>query len=122
MKVRVAPSFLPEHSDPEERRYVWAYEVEIENGGRETVQLIDRRWTITDARGHVEEVQGPGVVGEQPVLEPGDRYQYTSGCPLPTDSGAMVGSYGMVTDAGERFEAAIPAFSLHMPGAERVVN
>ena len=122
VKVRVAPSFLPEHSDPDERRFVWAYTVEIENGGRETVQLIDRRWIITDARGHVEEVKGPGVVGEQPTLHPGDSYQYTSGCPLPTDSGAMVGSYGLVTDRGERFEAAIPAFSLHLPGAERVVN
>lgn len=122
VRVRVAPSFLPEHSDADERRFVWAYAVEIENGGRETVQLVDRRWTITDARGRVEEVHGPGVVGEQPVLGPGDRYNYTSGCPLATDSGAMVGSYGMVTDGGERFEAAIPAFSLHIPGAERVVN
>lgn len=122
VRVRVAPSFLPEHSDPAERRFVWAYTVEIENAGRETIQLVDRRWIITDARGRVEEVQGPGVVGEQPTLNPGDSYQYTSGCPLPTDSGAMVGSYGMVTDAGERFEAAIPAFSLHLPGAERVVN
>lgn len=122
VKVRVAPSFLPEHSDPDERRFVWAYTVEIVNLGRETVQLVDRRWIITDAQGRVEEVKGPGVVGDQPTLEPGDRYQYTSGCPLPTDSGAMVGSYGMVTDEGERFEAAIPAFSLHMPGAERAVN
>lgn len=122
VQVRVAPSFLPEHSDADERRFVWAYTVEIVNLGRETVQLVDRRWIITDARGRVEEVEGPGVVGDQPTLEPGDRYQYTSGCPLPTDSGAMVGSYGMVTDGGERFEAAIPAFSLHMPGAERAVN
>ena len=122
VRVRVAPSFLPEHSDADERRFVWAYSVEIENGGRETVRLIDRHWTITDGRGRVEEVQGPGVVGEQPTLRPGDVYNYTSGCPLGTDSGAMVGSYGMVTDTGERFEAAIPAFSLHVPGAERVVN
>jgi ApaG protein len=122
VKVRVAPSYLPEHSDPEEDRYVWAYTVEIENGAGETVQLIDRRWTITDAQGRVEEVTGPGVVGEQPVLQPGDTYQYTSGCPLTTDSGAMVGAYGMVTEDGERFEAEIPAFSLHLPGAERVVN
>jgi ApaG protein len=122
VRVRVAPSFLPEHSDPTGPRFVWAYTVEIENGGRETVQLVDRHWTITDAQGRVEQVDGPGVVGEQPVLEPGDSYQYTSGCPLPTDSGAMVGSYGMVTGGGERFDAAIPAFSLHLPGAERVVN
>ncbi|HEX8363608.1 MAG TPA: Co2+/Mg2+ efflux protein ApaG, partial [Longimicrobium sp.] len=122
VKVSVAPSFLPQHSDPDEQRFVWAYTVEIVNLGSRTVQLVDRRWTITDAQGRVEEVQGPGVVGDQPTLEPGDRYQYTSGCPLPTDSGVMVGSYGMVTDDGERFEAAIPAFSLHLPGAERVVN
>ena len=122
VKVRVAPSFLPEHSDADERRWVWAYTVEIENGGRETVRLVDRRWISPDARGHVEEVNGPGVVGEQPTLGPGDSFQYTSGCPLPTDSGAMVGSYGMVTDRGERFEAAIPAFSLHLPGAERAVQ
>jgi len=122
VKVRVAPSFVPEHSDPEEDRWVWAYTVEIENGGRETVQLVDRRWIITDGQGRVEQVAGPGVVGEQPVLQPGDSYQYTSGCPLPTDSGAMMGAYGMVTEAGERFEALIPPFSLHLPGAERAVN
>jgi ApaG protein len=120
--VRVAPSYLPEHSDPGQPRHVWAYSVEIENRSPDTVRLVDRRWIITDARGHVEEVQGPGVVGEQPTLKPGDSFHYTSGCPLPTDSGAMVGSYGMITDGGERFEAAIPAFSLHVPGAERVVN
>ncbi len=122
VKVKVAPSFLPEHSDPEEDRWVWAYTVQIENGGAETIQLVDRRWIITDAQGRVEQIEGPGVVGEQPVLEPGDSYQYTSGCPLTTDSGVMVGAYGMVTEAGERFEAAIPAFSLHLPGAERAVN
>lgn len=120
--IRVAPSFLPEHSDPDEDRWVWAYTIEIENGGGETIQLIDRRWIITDAQGRVEQIEGQGVVGEQPVLQPGDSYQYTSGCPLTTDSGAMVGAYGMVTEAGERFEAAIPAFSLHLPGAERAVN
>ncbi len=122
VKVRVAPSFLPEHSDPEEDRWVWAYTVEIENRGAETIQLVDRRWIITDAQGRVEQVSGPGVVGEQPVLQPGDSYQYTSGCPLTTDSGAMTGAYGMVTEAGERFEALIPPFSLHLPGAERAVN
>ena len=122
VRVRVVASYLPEQSEPEEGRWVWAYMIEIENGSAETVQLVDRHWTITDAHGRVEEVQGPGVVGEQPVLEPGDSYQYTSGCPLSTDSGVMVGSYGMITGRGERFEAAIPAFSLHLPGAERVVN
>ena len=120
--VRVVPSYLPEQSDPDDGRWVWAYLVDIENGGAETIQLVDRHWTITDATGRVEEVQGPGVVGEQPVLQPGDSYQYTSGCPLGTDSGVMVGSYGMITGGGERFEAAIPAFSLHLPGADRSVN
>ena len=120
--VRVAPSYLPQQSDPDDGRWVWAYLVDIENGGADTVQLVDRHWIITDANGRVEEVQGPGVVGEQPVLQPGDSYQYTSGCPLGTDSGVMVGSYGMITGDGERFEAAIPAFSLHLPGADRAVN
>ena len=122
VRVRVVASYLPEESDPEDGRWVWAYVVDIENDGSETIQLIDRHWTITDAHGRVEEVRGPGVVGEQPVLEPGDTYQYTSGCPLGTDSGVMVGSYGMVTAAGERVEVAIPAFSLHLPGADRAVN
>jgi ApaG protein len=122
VRVRVAPTYLPERSDPDGELYVWAYRVEIENGGRQTVQLVDRRWIITDAYGHVEEVTGPGVVGEQPVLEPGAVYEYTSGCPLNTPSGTMVGVYGMVAADGVRFEAAIPAFSLHLPGAERAFN
>ena len=122
VRVRVATSYLPQQSDPEEGRWVWSYVIDIENDSGETVQLVDRHWIITDALGRVEEVQGPGVVGEQPVLEPGDSYQYTSGCPLGTDSGVMVGSYGMITERGERFEAAIPAFSLHLPGADRAVN
>ncbi|HEX8569520.1 MAG TPA: Co2+/Mg2+ efflux protein ApaG [Caulobacteraceae bacterium] len=122
VRVRVVASYLPQQSDPDDGRWVWAYVIEIENEGDETVQLVDRHWTITDGHGQVEEVQGPGVVGEQPVIPPGGRYQYTSGCPLGTDSGVMVGSYGMITEAGERFEAAIPAFSLHLPGADRAVN
>ena len=122
VRVRVVTSYLEERSEPEEGRWVWASMVEIENERDDTVQLIDRHWIITDAHGHVEEVAGPGVVGEQPVLEPGDSYQYTSGFPLAADSGVMVGSYGMVTGSGERFEARIPAFSLHLPGAERAVN
>lgn len=120
--VRVSPTYLPDRSDPDGELYVWAYRVEIENDGPGTVQLVDRHWIITDAYGHVEEVTGPGVVGEQPVLQPGEVYQYTSGCPLNTPSGTMVGTYGMVALGGERFEAAIPAFSLHLPGAERAVN
>ena len=122
VRVRVVASYLPDQSDPDDGRWVWAYMIAIDNDGPEAVQLVDRHWIITDAAGRVEEVHGPGVVGEQPVIEPGDTYEYTSGCPLGTDSGVMVGSYGMITAGGERFEAAIPAFSLHLPGAERAVN
>jgi ApaG protein len=120
--VRVRPSFLPDQSDPDERRWSWAYRVEIENRSAETVQLVSRHWIITDAIGRVEEIRGPGVVGEQPTIRPGEVYAYASGCPLPTSSGMMVGAYEMVTDAGARFEAAIPAFSLDTPDARRVVN
>ncbi|MHB8531049.1 MAG: Co2+/Mg2+ efflux protein ApaG [Caulobacteraceae bacterium] len=120
--VRVRPQFLPEQSDPERSRYAWAYTIEIENRGRDTVQLLSRHWVITDATNHVEEVRGPGVVGEQPVLKPGEAFRYTSGCPLTTPSGAMRGSYQMVTSTGEAFEAAIPEFSLHLPDARRRMN
>lgn len=122
VRIRVAPKYLAERSDPDGELYVWAYHVEIENESAHPVQLVDRRWLITDAFGREEEVAGPGVVGEQPVIKPGDRFEYTSGCPLTTSSGVMVGHYGMVAEDGERFEAAIPAFSLHLPGAERVLN
>ena len=120
--VRVRPEHLPEQSEPDAGRWVWAYHVEVENHGAESVQLVARHWVITDARGRVEEVRGPGVVGEQPVLEPGEALRYTSGCPLPTPSGAMEGEYEMVTAAGDRFDAAIPAFSLDLPDARRTVN
>jgi ApaG protein len=120
--VRVRPQYLPEQSEPEARRWVWAYAIEIVNASAETVQLISRHWIITDALGHVEEVQGPGVVGEQPTLRPGEAFTYASGCPLTTPSGSMVGTYRMVGDGGERFDIAIPAFSLDLPGARRVVN
>ena len=122
LTVRVRPQFLPDQSDPDERRWVWAYAIEIENRGRETVQLLSRHWIITDGFGRVEEVKGPGVVGDQPILRPGERYGYTSGCPLPTSSGAMVGSYRMITDGGEQFDIAIPPFSLDVPGGRRTVN
>lgn len=120
--VRVRPSFLPEQSDPDERRWAWSYRIEIENQGSETVQLVSRHWVITDGMGRTEEVRGPGVVGEQPTIRPGEVYSYASGCPLSTPSGMMVGEYEMITDGGERFDAAIPAFSLDMPEARRVVN
>lgn len=120
--VRVRPQFLPEQSDPDERRWSWAYRIEIENRSAETVQLVSRHWIITDASGRVEEVKGLGVVGEQPTLKPGDVFSYASGCPLGTPSGMMVGTYALITDGGDKFEAAIPAFSLDLPEARRIVN
>jgi ApaG protein len=120
--VRVRPSYLAGQSDPAESRWVWAYQVEIVNLSGGPVQLVARRWTITDALGRVEEVRGPGVVGEQPVIQPGDRYAYASGCPLTTPSGSMVGGYTMTDEAGHTFEAEIPAFSLDVPGGRRVLN
>ncbi len=122
LTVRVRPQFLPEQSDPEARRWVWAYAIEIENRGAETVQLLRRHWIITDGLGRVEHVEGPGVVGDQPTLRPGQRYSYTSGCPLPTTSGSMAGEYRMITDLGEQFDIAIPAFSLDVPGERRVTH
>ncbi|MFD2262005.1 Co2+/Mg2+ efflux protein ApaG [Lacibacterium aquatile] len=122
--VTVQPIYLAEQSSPDEGRYVWAYHVRIHNEGTQTVQLRSRYWQITDALGRVQEVRGPGVVGEQPVLKPGEEFEYTSGTPLPTPSGIMVGSYTMERINGteaEAFEIAIPAFSLDSPhGAVRL--
>jgi len=115
IRVTVEPTFLEEQSAPDEAHFVWAYHVRIENHGRETVQLRTRSWRITDAVGQTQEVNGPGVVGEEPVLEPGDVFEYTSGAPLKTPSGIMVGSYLMETPSGRRFDVAIPAFSLDSP-------
>ena len=120
--VRVRPTYLAGQSDPEGGRWVWAYQIEIVNLTGSPVQLVARRWTITDALGRVEEVRGPGVVGEQPVIEPGDSYAYASGCPLTTPSGSMVGAYFMQDAEGRMFEAAIPAFSLDVPDSRRVLN
>jgi ApaG protein len=120
--VRVAPAYMAEQSQPEEGQWLWAYVVEIENHGTETVTLMSRHWIITDALNRVEEVKGPGVVGEQPVLGPREAFRYNSGCPLTTPSGSMRGTYQMVTAAGEAFDVEIPAFSLHLPGALRRVN
>jgi len=122
IRVAVAPQYLVDQSSPEEGQYVWAYEVEIVNEGRDTVQLRDRYWSITDGNGKNEEVRGPGVVGEQPILNPGDSFQYTSGCPLATPSGFMVGSYTMVREDGDSFEVDIPAFSLDLPNARHRLN
>ena len=115
IRVTVKPVYLEDQSSPSDEHYVWAYQIKIENVGRERVQLINRHWRITDANGHVEEVQGPGVVGEQPVLEPGESFEYTSGTPLGTPSGIMAGTYEMETGEGERFDVEVPAFSLDSP-------
>ncbi len=120
--VRVMATYMVEESDPLEGQYVWAYMVEIENHGPETVQLATRHWVITDALNRVQEVNGPGVVGEQPTLKPGEAFRYTSGCPLSTSSGAMRGRYQMTTEHGEAFDVAIPEFSLDIPGTRRTVN
>jgi ApaG protein len=122
IRVTVKPSFLDDQSDPEESRYLWSYSVTIENNGMETVQLLSRHWHITDASGHMQQVRGPGVVGAQPILEPGQTFQYTSGCPLPTASGYMSGKYEMRSSSGEKFEAAIPAFLLESPHEQRQIH
>jgi ApaG protein len=115
IRVTVNPTYLDEKSAPEDQHFVWAYEVSIENMGSETVQVLGRHWRITDARGETHEVRGSGVIGEQPVLEPGDRFDYTSGTPLATPSGIMQGTYQMENERGERFDITIPAFSLDSP-------
>lgn len=120
--VRVQPAFLPRQSDPESSQYVWAYEVTIENEGPRRVQLLNRYWHITDGLGRIEEVRGAGVIGKQPVLSPGQSFSYTSGCPLQTTSGIMVGHYEMVAEDGERFLVQIPAFSLDLPHGGQSVN
>ena len=122
IRITVEPIYLNEQSSPEDSHFVWAYQVKIENDGAETVQLINRHWRITDSLGRLQEVRGEGVVGEQPVLRPGEAYQYTSGTPLATPSGIMAGSYEMVTMAGERFDVEIPAFSLDSPHQDRRLN
>jgi ApaG protein len=122
IRVRVRPVYLEAQSAPEEGRYFWAYTVEIVNEGSETVQLRSRYWRITDGNGHIEEVRGPGVVGQTPVLGPGESFEYTSGCPLRTTSGIMVGSYQMSKANGALIDVAIPAFSLDSPFARRSLN
>ena len=115
ISVSVNPIYLDDQSAPEHSRFVWAYHVVIENRGAETVQLRSRHWRITNARGELREVRGPGVVGEQPRLEPGDAFEYTSGVPLTTPSGIMSGSYQMESEHGDSFDVEIPAFSLDSP-------
>ncbi|SRR5690606_22961610 len=122
IEVAVEPYYLEEQSSPEDSRYVWGYHIVIENHSPVPVRLMLRYWHITDQNGIVDEVEGPGVVGEQPWLTPGDSYEYSSGCPLDTPSGIMFGHYTMETGEGERFNVTIPAFSLDSPGLARVLN
>jgi ApaG protein len=121
--VRVEPQFLAQQSDPDENRYVWAYTIEIVNCSPETVQLISRFWRIMDENGLTQEVRGPGVVGKQPVLEPGESFTYTSACPLGAPSGVMVGTYSMLrVGGGEAFDIAVPAFPLDSPHQSKLAN
>ncbi len=122
IRVQVMPAFLEDQSDPEALQFVWAYRVRISNEGGDKVQLISRYWHITDAVGRVQEVRGAGVVGEQPVIDPGEAYEYTSGTPLSTPSGIMRGTYRMRTPSGDAFEIEIPAFSLDSPHEARRLN
>lgn len=114
-EVRVSTQFLDEQSDKEKGPYVFAYTIEIENVGDKSAQLLSRHWIITDAHNIVQEVKGDGVVGEQPTLRPGERFEYTSGCPLPTPVGTMRGSYTFVGESGEQFDVPVPEFLLSMP-------
>jgi ApaG protein len=122
IQISVEPFYLDDQSAPEQSRFVFGYRIQIDNQGGEVVQLLTRHWRITDALGRTMEVRGAGVVGQQPVLQPGERFEYTSGTPLATPNGIMVGSYEMVTPAGEHFQVKIPAFSLDAPGTLTAPN
>jgi len=120
--VAVSPIFLEDQSDPERNHYVWAYRVEITNHGTEPVQLRGRYWHITDSRGRVHEIEGEGVIGEQPILQPGETYEYSSGTPLAAPSGIMHGRYRMTDPDGQAFQVDIPAFSLDSPHDEATAH
>ena len=122
IEVRVEPEFSPDRSNPDHGDYFWIYRIEIHNRGIEPVQLRARRWEITDALGHMQIIQGAGVVGEQPVISPGSSFSYASGCPLRTTQGVMVGSYEMVLASGRKLDVAVPAFSLDSPYVKRSLN
>ena len=121
-EVSVQPVHLPEQSDPEHGRWIWAYRVLIRNQGCQPARLVARHWTITDGHGRVEMVDGPGVVGQTPLIAPGSAYEYHSGCPLGTPSGSMTGHYVMEREDGTCFDIAIPHFSLDTPDPARVLN
>lgn len=120
--VRVEPDFLHEESSPADHRFIWAYTVEIENQSATDLQVVERFWKIADSSGQVQEVRGTGVVGEQPVLKPGEVFRYTSGAPLTAPSGMMLGSYFMETPLGERIAVDIPTFLLDSPHEPRALN
>ncbi len=122
IRIQVEPQFLEGQSRPDEAKFVWAYTITVENHGGETVTLRSRYWKITDGFGRIQEVRGDGVVGEQPTLQPGENFQYTSGCPLATPNGMMVGSYLMQNQDGETFDVDVPAFSLDSPYDNHSVN
>lgn len=122
IRIRVRPEYQEEQSTPDEGYYFWTYTIEIANEGEEAVQLKSRIWRITDALGKTEEVRGPGVVGQTPNIPPGQEFTYTSGCPLSTPSGIMVGSFQMVGEQGQMFDVAVPAFSLDSPYSVRSLN
>jgi ApaG protein len=122
VRVTVEPTFDPERSDPDQGRFFWRYSIEIANLGDKPVTLMERHWRITDAAGRQQEVRGPGVVGEQPTIRPGESFRYASGCPLTTPSGLMVGEYVMVDPDGRSFNVSIPAFSLDSPDGKRILN
>lgn len=122
IRVTVNPIYVEAQSAPVENRYFWAYQVEIKNLGSEVVQLLNRHWKITDSLGRLQEVRGPGVVGEQPTLAPGEAFEYTSGTPLTTPSGIMLGTYEMQRRDGQRFLIDIPAFSLDSPHQPKQLN
>ena len=120
--ITVEPTFLDDQSEPAQGRFIWSYKITIDNKGGEPVQLVSRHWRITDARGRTREVRGPGVIGEQPTIQPGNSYQYTSGAPLETPSGTMSGTYRMRMSSGESFDVGIPLFVLDSPYEARQVH
>lgn len=122
ISIQVEPCFLAEQSRPEDEHYVWAYHVRIENKGNDIVQLRSRYWKITDEFGNTHEVQGEGVIGQQPTLAPGETFEYTSGTPLPTPGGIMTGNYKMVNVHGQSFTVDIPAFSLDSPYQNAIIH
>lgn len=122
VRVTAAPRFMESESMPEQGRYFWAYSIEIENRSARTLRLMTRHWQITDGRGQVHEVRGEGVVGQQPVLRPGESFSYTSGCPLMTPDGSMSGSYAMVDEAGEIVDVDVPLFPLDSPYVKKVLH